>query len=61
MLFDWLRRQVKNSVVAGINDAIAELSGATAKETELPEPIRLLLPAPATEEEPIKGRRGKTA
>jgi hypothetical protein len=60
MLFDWLKRMVKNAFLAGINEAIAEVSGATAsKQEELPASEVLLLPyhGPESKAETGKGRR----
>lgn len=47
--FHWIKMQVKNSVVAGVNEALAELN---EQETDSPEVFtlpapRLALPAPS--------------
>jgi len=33
-MFDWIRKSVKNAVLGGINDAIAELAGATGQRCD---------------------------
>ena len=51
-MFDWIKRSVRNAVIAGINEAIAEMVGASntnqgsAGTNALPPEIRLCLPAP---------------
>ena len=59
MLFDWIRRAVRNAILAGVNEAVAELSGAGQEAKEV-EPVRLLLPYSDTaEENPEPKRRTK--
>lgn len=59
-MFDWIRSKVKNLILAGVNDAVAELVSQGANNHEmagetLREQIRLL-PAPEVEE-PRQQRR----
>lgn len=50
MLFDWIRKMAKNAMIAGVNEAVAELTGArSAAEIDVPE-VRLLLTGPETED-----------
>ena len=46
-MFDWIKRSVKNAILAGVNEAIAELSGATGPQIASPKEVILCLPAPA--------------
>ena len=50
MLFGWLKRMAREAVVAGVNEAVAELAGVGA--TPLPEARRTILLLPAYDEEP---------
>jgi hypothetical protein len=45
-LFGWIRRQVRDAVVSGINDALSEVAGLGAESEPEPPPVRLLLPVP---------------
>ncbi len=60
MLFDWIRRSAKNAVLDGVNEAIAELSGA-GKKHAVPELPEVCLSFPQAEVEvggqPRKGRK----
>lgn len=61
MLFDWLKRSAKAAVIAGVNEAVAELAGVGQAAPQVPE-IRLMLPAPdvlvvESDEAPKKTRR----
>ena len=58
MLFDWIRRAARNAILAGVNEAVAELSGAGQEAKEI-EPVRLLLPYSDPEESPEPKRRAK--
>lgn len=59
MLFDWIRRAVRNAVLAGINEAVAELTGA--RDSEAGPEVTLLLPGPEEaqeKQEPRMRRKG---
>lgn len=51
-LFGWLRNRTRAAVVAGVQDALDELSGVKV-EDETPAPLRLTFKEP----EPEKGKR----
>ncbi len=59
-MFDWITRNVRNAVLRGWNEALAELAGATV--ADLPAPVRLL-PSPLSEaeDEPARVRKGKAS
>lgn len=59
-MFDWIRRMVRDAVIAGVNEACAELADGTAAA---PAPVPLRLPSPgdgaaAPAQAPRGGRRG---
>ncbi len=45
-MFDWIKRNVKAAVIAGINEAVAELAGASGKQQMVQPTIVLCLPEP---------------
>ena len=55
-MWDYIRTKVRNAVLQGVNDAMAELQGQRAAEQE-PEPVALLLehrPEEPTARKPTK-------
>jgi hypothetical protein len=62
MFFGWLKRAARDAVIAGINEAVAELAGAAGQKAgpEAPE-VRLLLPytGPEEPEAPKRGRKAE--
>ena len=60
-MFDWIKRSVKNAVIAGVNEAVAELTGATNRLPPQPAEVLLLLPAPTTDEDeaPTKSKSSR--
>lgn len=61
-MFGWLKQQVKNAIMAGINEALVEVMGANQQQPAQQQPeVRLCLPAPAEpgeeEQQPRKARK----
>lgn len=57
MLFDWITKNVKNAVMAGFNQAMAEISGLTKEQAPTVPEVRLLLGPVSEPEETSKGKR----
>jgi hypothetical protein len=59
-MFEFIRAKVRNAILAGVNDAMAELQGPRAMDQE-PEPVTLLLEYRAEEPATRNGSRTRTA
>jgi hypothetical protein len=66
-VFNWLKNAVRDAILSGVNEAVAELAGAKNPVPSAPT-VTLLLPSygPATEPEeeqeaPTRGRKAKAS
>jgi hypothetical protein len=59
-MWEFIRAKVRNAILAGVNDAMAELQGPRAAD-EQPEPVALLLEYQPDEPASRNGSRTRTA
>lgn len=52
LFFNWLRSAAKAAILAGVGDAVAELSTGTAEDSQAAEALGRLLSEPAAIEAP---------